>query len=1221
MRKNFIPFIPSLELILFGFSLFIASRQLSAQSNLKLYYSFGNLDAGATQIIDDSGNGYNATFSNGACTRKIETYNILDLGSAGGYLNLGSSVGTLIASLQDFSVATYLYVDQSTSVTDNGNFAWSFGNSNDIAANPIGGMFFSAKSTRFAISLTNWSAEQSVNYGTAFTKGIWRHVVYVQSGTTGNVYLNGVLVKSATVALKPGQLGSTQYNYIGRSLYSSDAYLKKSYLADFRIYDKALSSSEISDLAVNVTNLNNALIEQQLIDAANALSLSGLDQVNANLKLPFKADNSIVISWSTSNTSAITNQGVVTRPAIGQPFVNVELTATLSKNGLTRTKTFTATVLPLFNDQTSVDRDIANITITGNLNNLRTDLSLPLTGSEGSTITWQSNQSEYLTASGKLLKLAPKEGGKLLVTLTASFTKGNINTQKTFNVYVAEDEGFSAYLFAYFTGNDINQEAIRFALSNDGYNYRALNNNNPILESATISSTGGVRDPHIYRGPDGKFYMVATDMVSANGWSSNRAMVLLKSNDLINWQSSVVNIQNKYGYADLLRVWAPQTIYDDKAGKFMIYFSMKRGTGPDIIYYTYANNSFTDIDIEPKQLYFSPTNSSCIDGDIINKDGKYHLFHKTEGNGNGIKKAVSDSLTKGYVIYDQYLQQTTNAVEGSCVFKLINSDDYILMYDMYTSGTYQFTKSSDLTNFKTIDNEISMNFTPRHGTVMAISANEAKALSEKWGTLANLVVLSAEGPFVKKRNVVIDTTLRTVYIPVRRGADLTALEPGLKTQPGATISPAGLVDFSKGPVTFTLSISGIASRNYTVTAHIDNNPVIEGYYADPEILYSNKTGKYYLYPTSDGFTSWTGNYFKTFSSDNLVDWKDEGLILNLPTDVSWGTTSAWAPTIIERKINDQYKYFYYFCAAQKIGVAVSDNPTGPFVDSGSALISSLPSGVSSGQQIYPDVFLDPVSGKYFLYWGNGYMACAELNDDMISIKTSTIKLLTPDATFREGSEVAYRNGTYYFFWSENDTRSEDYRVRYATATSPTGPLTIPANNLVIAKNAAKGIYATGHNSIIQIPGKDQWYIIYHRFTRPKGITMGAAAGYNREICIDTLKFNTDGSIIQVQPTLEGIAPMIAPTGVKKKKRSATTSLLLFPNPAKDILNVTYVLNGGTGGTISVYNLLGQKLIQCPATNDLTQIDVSGLTSNIYVLAYSIDQIVKVNKFLVESRDN
>ena len=162
----------------------------------------------------------------------------------------------------------------------------------------------------------------------------------------------------------------------------------------------------------------------------------------------------------------------------------------------------------------------------------------------------------------------------------------------------------SAYLFVYFTGNRMSEEAIRMAVSLDGYNYKALNGNQPVLDSRVISSTGGVRDPHILRCENGKtFYMVVTDMVSGNGWDSNRAMVLLKSKDLVHWTSNIVNIQKKYpAQENLKRVWAPQTVYDKEAGKYMVYWSMKHGNGADIIYYAYANKDFTDLEGEPKPL-------------------------------------------------------------------------------------------------------------------------------------------------------------------------------------------------------------------------------------------------------------------------------------------------------------------------------------------------------------------------------------------------------------------------------------------------------------------------------------------------------------------------------------------------------------------------------------------------------------------------------------------
>lgn len=293
---------------------------------------------------------------------------------------------------------------------------------------------------------------------------------------------------------------------------------------------------------------------------------------------------------------------------------------------------------------------------------------------------------------------------------------------------------YSAYLFTYFTGNRREGEAIRFALSDDGFHFKALNKNKPVIASEKISSTGGVRDPHILRSADGRsFYMVATDMVSDSGWNSNRAMVLLRSKDLVHWSSSVVNIQKRFaGQDSLLRVWAPQTIYDPKAGRYLVYFSMKHGSGPDKIYYAYANEAFTDLATEPRQLFYHTAGKSCIDGDIVLKDGLYHLFFKTEGEGNGIKVAVSDTLTGGYVLRDRYVQQTKDPVEGSGVFELNNRQGYILMYDLYTKGKYQFTLTRDLEHFRVVDEEVSMDFHPRHGTVIPITAKEKKRLLKKW---------------------------------------------------------------------------------------------------------------------------------------------------------------------------------------------------------------------------------------------------------------------------------------------------------------------------------------------------------------------------------------------------------------------------------------------------------------------------------------------------------
>lgn len=210
--------------------------------------------------------------------------------------------------------------------------------------------------------------------------------------------------------------------------------------------------------------------------------------------------------------------------------------------------------------------------------------------------------------------------------------------------------------------------------------------------------------------------MVATDMNTAKfGWNTpDSAMVLLKSKDLIHWKSHIINVPKTFAqFATVNRVWAPQTIYDKEKKKYMLYWSMRKGTEPDKIYYAYANKDFSTLETEPKQLFFKPDNGATIDGDIVIFNGKYQLFFKTEGSGAGIKKAVSDKITEGYVLYDEYLNQTTESVEGADVFRLMNSDSWILMYDVYRKGKYQFCISQDLENFKVIDQNMTMDFHPR----------------------------------------------------------------------------------------------------------------------------------------------------------------------------------------------------------------------------------------------------------------------------------------------------------------------------------------------------------------------------------------------------------------------------------------------------------------------------------------------------------------------------
>ncbi|KUN24873.1 hydrolase [Streptomyces antibioticus] len=359
-----------------------------------------------------------------------------------------------------------------------------------------------------------------------------------------------------------------------------------------------------------------------------------------------------------------------------------------------------------------------------------------------------------------------------------------------------------------------------------------------------------------------------------------------------------------------------------------------------------------------------------------------------------------------------------------------------------------------------------------------------------------------------KVDAIIDNADSKITLPLKEGSDLTSLAPEFTLAHGAAISPASgsVQDFSK-PVTYEVTGSDGKKRTWTVSALIMKSPVLPGLNADPNIVRFGDT--FYLYPTTDGFEGWSGTQFKAYSSTDLVHWKDHGVILDLGPDVSWADSRAWAPTIAEK----DGKYYFYFCADANIGVAVSDSPTGPFKDAlGHPLLKA---GQYSGQMIDPAVFTDD-DGTSYLYWGNGHAYVAPLNADMVSIDTAKTKDITPSG-YNEGSFVIKRKGIYYFMWSENDTRDENYRVAYATGSSPTGPWT--KRGVILEKDLSLGIKGPGHHSVVHVPNTDDWYIAYHRFAVPGG------DGTHRETTVDKLEFDADGLIKKVVPTLTSIDPV------------------------------------------------------------------------------------------------
>ena len=327
-----------------------------------------------------------------------------------------------------------------------------------------------------------------------------------------------------------------------------------------------------------------------------------------------------------------------------------------------------------------------------------------------------------------------------LVYLTNTYTSNSETSKKPL---------YAGYIFVYFegSGSEISQEQLRFGVSTDALNWKALNNNRPIIASDSISKTGGIRDPHILRGEDGKtFFIVATDMfVAKNGWGSNPGIVLLRSNDLINWTHSFIDLTAAYpkSFGDAHWVWAPQTVYDHSAAKYMIYFTLRREDQKDLVtYYAYMNDDFTAFESEPKVLFNARYGS--IDNDIIYKDGEWHLFYKGNTKDvnnkeikNGIQQATCENLhgawNEDFIYLDVYAG-TNTPVEGSGVFKLNDSETYVMMYDLYTSQRYEYQTSTDLYNFGTTSKSFTKDFNPRHGAVMSLTQKEMDALIDRWGS-------------------------------------------------------------------------------------------------------------------------------------------------------------------------------------------------------------------------------------------------------------------------------------------------------------------------------------------------------------------------------------------------------------------------------------------------------------------------------------------------------
>ena len=291
------------------------------------------------------------------------------------------------------------------------------------------------------------------------------------------------------------------------------------------------------------------------------------------------------------------------------------------------------------------------------------------------------------------------------------------------------------------------------------------------------------------------------------------------------------------------------------------------------------------------------------------------------------------------------------------------------------------------------------------------------------------------------------------------------------------------------------------------------NPIFEGRYADPEGVVFGNT--YWIYPTySAPFDDQL--FFDAFSSKDLVKWTKHERIID-SSRIKWLRRALWAPAAIEK----DGKYYLFFGANDVhegeiggIGVAVADNPAGPFEDYlGKPLIGEI---INGAQPIDQFVFKDKDGTLYMYYGGWRHCNVAKLRDDLRGFVPfddgETFKEVTPEG-YVEGPFMFIRDGKYYFMWSEGGWTGPDYRVAYAVSDNPLGPFVRKGVILRTDENVATG---AGHHSVLHNPRSGKYYIVYHRHP------LGSTDGNDRVTCIDLLEFDENGDILPVKMTFEGV---------------------------------------------------------------------------------------------------
>lgn len=320
------------------------------------------------------------------------------------------------------------------------------------------------------------------------------------------------------------------------------------------------------------------------------------------------------------------------------------------------------------------------------------------------------------------------------------------------------EKDMGAYLMVFHKDDT---HSLYMAISRDGYRWKALNDGNPVMAGDTISEQHGIRDPHIFRAPDGTFYLAMTDLnIYAQqagyrdtewerdgtqfGWGNNRGLVLMRSDDLVNWHRANIDFSQLPSWDDIGCVWAPETAWDNESGHLMLYFTMRHGTEMTHLYYSYVNDGFDTLLTEPEILFTYPKpDKEAIDGDITRTDdGVYHLLYCSHDGTAGIKQATSRRINGDWHYIDDYCDFEKGGCEAPHVYKIIGENRWILMYDCYrrNPNNFGFAETTDFKTFRDLGlfdkgKLTRENFSEqKHGAVCWLTEKEARRLEKYWDT-------------------------------------------------------------------------------------------------------------------------------------------------------------------------------------------------------------------------------------------------------------------------------------------------------------------------------------------------------------------------------------------------------------------------------------------------------------------------------------------------------